>query len=309
MSMCTCLSRWRLRGGSLLKLILLFCLVTCVWMSSRYPVSSLKRKRSLSSPYKRPAKRSRPTGSRKRHAASKAASSLVVPGYTRTGGFYRYGANPVGPEIKFKDTAYGIAGTLTISRTLALCVWEGGTASDLTLIPQGAGESNRIGRKVTCKSINMKGHVALNDVAGAPSQGVVYMWLVIDHQTNGALPVITDIWKTPIGGGFTDNVSAVLRNMQNMQRFTVMKPIVLSIPSGAYRLQDAAAGNAIPGGGYVPFDQTWHLNDLVMDYAGATGGLAEIKSNNIYLAFGADNNTSYDGTIATIQARLYYTDA
>lgn len=103
-------------------------------------------------------------------------------------------------EKKFVDLA---------SATYAL-----NTTGSIALIPvvaQGAGESQRIGRKINLMSVQMHGY-CLSDTATVTARGRVM--IVYDRQPNAALAAITDVLDTISSQSFL--------NDQNKNRFRVL---------------------------------------------------------------------------------------
>lgn len=179
-------------------------------------------------------------------------------GYYRRGGFY--GRKPVYKERKFFDTVRapntpGATGTIF--------------SPSLCLVPQGAGESQRIGRSINISSLH------INFVLGLSSSGVVtasrdiYRVIVYqDKQCNGATATAAQILDT---AGVVDFMS--FRNLENSGRFRVLKDKRMTI-----------SANGQLGGGNLEKFQHASVNvkcSIPVEFSGATGGLVEIRSNNI----------------------------
>lgn len=113
-----------------------------------------------------------------------------------------------GAEKKVFDVVPGAAQINTTGYVQCICIPTLGT--DYT---------NRIGRKITLKSVYIRGYVR-TEISGAPaaktvaSQQARFM-LVYDDQPNGALPAVTDILNT------IDTASQL--NLNNRDRFRVLK--------------------------------------------------------------------------------------
>jgi len=139
-------------------------------------------------------------------------------GYLRTGGYYgRFRGRRTGGgsgELKFLDTA----------RTTAPIQAAGAVDTNLVVIPTGAGESDRIGRKVTVKSIYMRHTISL----AANSTGVdkVRCIVVNDQQANGAVFAVTDVLDT------ADRDSHY--NLANQMRFKILADMNFTMNTQGY---------------------------------------------------------------------------
>jgi len=189
------------------------------------------------------------------------AIPAALRGYVRTAGYYKGGG--AGTELKFHD--------LDIDDT---DIATGGTiAEDSCLtIAQGDGESERIGRKCTVKSINWRFQIVL-DSASTPVSGtdVVRVILYQDKQTNGATAAVTDILESDDFQSFN--------NLANKSRFRTLMDRTYELNSSA------AAGN-----GTTDLTAPAQINDtffmscnipIEYDNSATTGAIATMRSNNI----------------------------
>lgn len=151
---------------------------------------------------------------------AKAAMKVVGKnrGFLRTGGYYgRYRGRKTGKnagELKFLDTA----------RTTNPLVVTGTVDTNLVVIPTGAGESDRIGRQVTVKSIYMRHTIVLAPTANGVDK--VRCIVVNDTQANGAVFAVTDVLA-----------SASMEshyNLANQQRFRILADMNFTLNSQAY---------------------------------------------------------------------------
>lgn len=142
----------------------------------------------------------------------------------------------------------------------------------VNVIPQGDGQSERIGRKVTVKSLHLNGNLRLLSTAfDAATSDVCRLLVYVDHQCNGATADPGDILATA-------NYNSQ-RNLENGGRFSILldKFWALSIPSGS----GSAGGNQF---GQVVRQMKWHKECNVVlefDSTAATGVIATIRTNNI----------------------------
>lgn len=202
-------------------------------------------------------------------------TAMVVPGRTRTSGFYgRYTGD--NPEVKFLDTT----NTFQFDST-----GEVPATGQLALIPQGDTESTRDGRVATIKSIHIKGALTLVPAALGLASGTTYMILVLDKQCNGAAAAIGDV--------LTGNSMALsFNNLANSERFTILK-------KWAWDWNPAAGVTAAFN------NQSKHMDyfkkvDIPMHFSGTTGAITEIRSNNIFLLA---------GSVSTIDDYVYFSGA
>jgi len=210
-----------------------------------------------------------------------------VAGATRRVGFYgRFGTTRqnIGgraPELKFLDTALSFTADTT---------FEVPATGQLSLIPQGATESQRVGRKCVIKTIQVKLRAVM--AAGAVAFDDVDIWVMQDTQCNGAAAAVLDVFLQ------NTNCAIALRNLTNSERFRVLKHFRMRV--------QADAGVAAAFSGDQSFAECFIKCNIPMEFNGATGAITEIKSNNIFLIAGSVNT---DDQI-TIQgnARVKYTD-
>lgn len=122
-------------------------------------------------------------------------------------------ANPVGvnqgnhgQEKKQVSTGLTVGGDTTGSITL------------LNGIATGDDDTNRDGRKVTCKSVLIRGQVS---VGATPTSAAYRCLIVYDKQANGATPAITDI---------LGNVNMTgMNNLNNRERFVIVSDYTGSV--------------------------------------------------------------------------------
>lgn len=188
-------------------------------------------------------------------------------GFVRVSGYYgRFsGTND---ELKFFDVSHG-AFTVPITGIVT-------NAGSIVNIPQGAGESERVGRKCTIKSIHARGQLTLpsTDSAGQ-TDDVVRIILYHDRQCNGASTSITSILKN-------DNWRSYV-NLSNKNRFRILATQVVAINTTCGR-GDIEPGTLDFGSHTVPFTMNKKVN-IPMEISNDTGHISGIRSNNINFMF------------------------
>lgn len=198
-----------------------------------------------------------------------------VKGSSRRGGYYgRYPVGGARAELKFHDDI-GVAeqiidGDWTVHK------------SSVSDVPQGTGQSDRVGRKVTGKSISCKGFIAVPSnpdfiLAGARTRLV----LVHDKQCNGQEVNPLDVFEI-------SNVDSY-RNLANSGRFNILydKTWTHTVKAGG---GDGLANNATASfGQYFTINRKLHMP---IEYDGPTGAVSEIQSNNLtWLSIGSTATT------------------
>lgn len=164
-------------------------------------------------------------------------------------------------------------------------------------IPQGSGVSQRLGERVTLKSIHVRGNIQLAEIGTITnSYGIIRLIIVQDTQANGAFPAIGDILQSPAAN---DVVS--FKNLENSQRFRTIWDRTFDI--------DANNGNGTNSGGrFISFQLNKKVNIPIMFSNSATGVINNIKSNNLVFA---SVGQSYLGTNIYVdsQVRVRFSDS
>lgn len=246
---------------------------------------SLFLKATMSS-YGRKRKRSTRFGPYKRRRTVKpspfapSASLPIVPGYTRTSGYYGRYAGMGGRELKFFDTALGFTFDTT---------GEVPTTGQLVLIPQGVTESTRIGRKCVIKSITIRGGISSNISTATSSATTCHLFLVLDKQCNGAAANATDVLTST-------SFSSALRNLSNSERFKIMKrwDVTLASQAGVQGAFDNARR----------FINWTKKCNIPIEYSSTTGMITEIRSNNLFLLAGSAGTDDVFGLVGTCRVRF-----
>lgn len=224
-----------------------------------------------------------PTAKRRRY--NPPSLSRAQKGYYQRSGYY--GITASRGERKFLDTDVGgdIGG---IAPTMEF--------SNLTVVPQGDTESQRIGRKISIKSVDFKGTLTLAAATVATSTSDnVRMMLVLDTQTNGAQFAATDLLESDSYFSFN--------NLANSGRFRVLKKMEYSLSADG-----AAASGAAFTFGEVTRRVGFHYKcDIPIEYdnSATTGAITTVRSNNVFIVTQAST-----GNIVTLagQARIRYAD-
>jgi len=179
-----------------------------------------------------------------------------------------------GPELKAVDLNTSFAPPLTSSFATPQLL--NGTA-------QGAGATNRLGRKMMMKSFQMRYTCSVADGDDASQHRIV---VVYDKQANGAAPIATDV--------FSANDFRSPLNLNNSDRFVVIcDEVTESVQSSVIN---------ISGQRYVKLN-------METIFQGSSNGIADIASGSVYM-FIANNATPTIGvvTAAFVYTRIRFTD-
>lgn len=204
-----------------------------------------------------------------------ARARRVVPGYTRTGGYY--GRTSGDSETKFFDTDVdddfiATAGTIFDS---------------INKIPQGTTENSRVGRKCTLKAIQWKYDIKFIeiDAQATPSNpDTVRVILYQDMQCNGATAAVTDILETADYQSFY--------NLANIGRFKILMDKTTN--HHVLALGSDGAG-LISSPGNIKSFTFYKKCNIPLEFNSTAGAITEIRSNNIgVLLISAENVCEFD---------------
>lgn len=204
-----------------------------------------------------------------------------VPGRDRRSGMYgRFG--PDG-EKKFHDVY--VAGV----------VQAGIDINQITVIPEGVAENQRIGRKITIRNVNVRAILTLPiSVAAGSSSDIVKCMIVQDFQTNGTEFTALELLAVDRFTSF--------RNLANASRFRILatRVVELNVPGAvasgaAYTTTEIVKNFNISLKTNIPIEY-----DSVLD----TGVITTVRSNNLYIVWQSRNG------LATVvcDIRLRYSD-
>lgn len=223
----------------------------------------------------RPQKRQRTRSYNYSKSSRPPPSSSAAPYRRQRGVNYRIGGF-LGKEVKYVDHLYDAATSTTIQGSEA----DPATALALNATAQGDGENSRDGRHAQFSSLHIRGVLtwAANANATTPEvPGFVRLMVVLDTQTNGAQFSAEDVLEDT-GDDDLDAVS--LRNLQNTQRFKVLKDIYLRRPTlvGSFdgTSTDYAACNQ-------PFAIDLSKLSIKTTYSGSTAVIGAIADNSVHV--------------------------
>jgi len=229
----------------------------------------------------------------KRRRAIAAVTSVVAPRRSnlgrrrinaRTGGF-------VGIELKFYDVGKTLTTIANGGTTMAGCEFDAGTVDDLASPAQGDGESNRDGRTITIKSIEINGIVkvaAQADQTATDNSMVVKFWLVRDKQTNGAQLNSEDVLTNAFAA--TANAVCAMKNIEYDKRFQILATRTIRVPTLPITFDGT---NIEQGGVTIPWSMKKRMTCQVNWKAGATtAGVTGVLDNSFHLIATTDSTTN-----------------
>jgi len=249
-------------------------------------MSTYGRRAFKSTPFKAP--RARVQAASMSAAGARGRITASNRGFVRIGGFYgRFRGRRATSvsEMKFKDTTRGYN---VVPDT-------GVVDTNVVVIPQGDGESERVGRKCTIRSIYFKGSATLESATATNlTDDFIRLMVIQDKQTNGAAFTVGNVLVT---ANFLAH-----KNLENEKRFRVLSDQMINLNTTV--ALDTGGGDA--GG---ERNRTWikYLRcniPIEYDSSAATGAIATQRSNSIAVLAITQNSL----TNLQYVCRVRYTD-
>lgn len=218
-------------------------------------------------------------------------------------------ARVTGVEIKSVDMPAINAGADTISKTLSTTA----TLDLLNGVQEGASFYNRVGRRIHMKSIHVTGEI----ISSGNGTGVAEynrILLVYDRQPNGAFPSIADILLDYGNDGTTFTSSFSKMNLNNVERFAILRDSRLAMPSnyeGAAAALDGGLASIMPyGESQNKINWFVKLKDLETHYKSTTNpaAIGDIATGALYLVTLGNVAAASAGFLLVYNARLRFTD-
>lgn len=184
------------------------------------------------------------------------------------------------PNVERKNIDVG--GPATIAVAFGSAAWSAGTL--LNTVAQGTTANQRVGRKITMLSLQIRYAVAL----GATSTGgsPIRFKVVYDKQSNGVAPAITDI--------LTVDTFTAPNNLDNSDRFiTLMDKVTEPISTG-----NNPSVSSIE-------KTTMSLETM---FTGTAGAIANILSGSVYIFVAQDSAILVANAVFSFITRIRFTD-
>ncbi len=210
-------------------------------------------------------------------------------------GYYRRVGNYDTGEVKYFDS----------NHTNAVIVNTGAIKSSINFVGQGVEQDQRIGRKLWVKSVDFRGRWELPATATVADTTDRYKLVVfLDRQCNGAAATVADIYET----SGTQVLFNAFKIKSNQQRFKVLKEVqgVLTSQCGGSGLK-ADDTTLISSFGEQKRYFDFHVRcgfPIEMSGTGASPGISQVKSNNIFVYMITTGGLAKCG----FTARLNFTD-
>lgn len=188
---------------------------------------------------------------------------LFRPGKDRVGGYYGRFQTHKG-ELKFHDLVVDSSPILEAGEIF----------SSLNNIPQGTGESQRIGRKCNLKSVEWRYNLQLpatDGVAVAAAGDNIRLIMYIDKQANGGVATVANILEIADDNSFY--------NLTNQNRFVILMDKNHDLN---YITLAGAAAN-VSQSNVIHKYQFRKLCNIPVEFDGTDGTINEIRSNNLGL--------------------------
>jgi len=188
-------------------------------------------------------------------------------------------------ELKFWDTAIGDA------------VVTAGATYGITRIEQGISESTRTGRLIRVRSIQLRGLVHFDPGLQLKPLSLFYLYLIIDHQSNGVNnPVYSDVFLDT--GGVGPHIQ--FTELNNASRFSIIKRWVISFQTSGMNVVDDI--NVM----YGRFQQLEYYTPMDLDiHYGYDPAIPQTLKNNVFVAYSSIND---DCVTIALQARVRFID-
>jgi len=167
----------------------------------------------------------------------------------------------------------------------------------------GSDMTNRIGRKITIRSIYLRGVVtqqlAQTCAAGTSFPSLCRLIVFADMQPNGAAPGVTDLLK--------EAHSTSQLNLNNRDRFKIYCDEVWALGPWV-SVTTATQAQMVSDGVTKPFKIYKKIKLPVIFNAGSAGTVADITSGALYYLWIGNNTSSVNDAVAQISSRCRYAD-
>lgn len=163
----------------------------------------------------------------------------------------------------------------------------------------------RIGRKVTIKTIQVRGNVyleqALTMASGTTPQITAKVMLIWDAQPNGTIATVSDIWQVA-------GTPHSYLNLDNRDRFRVLRSEVFTMDA---MLISSVATQSVAAWNRTQHNFEWYVKNLNLEviFNGTNGGtIGDISSGALILAFICDVAASATDTNCKWVSRVRFED-
>jgi len=208
----------------------------------------------------------------------------------------------MGIEKKFYDTFF--SGSLAVTADAEGAEMDPSATSMISTPDQGDGASQRDGKRITCKYLEIKGTLNVDSVellGNPPTGNRCFIAVVLDTQSNGAQMNSEDCFKNTSSEVIGN--AAPLRNLLFGNRFRILKSKTFEM--GPRTISHFAVDSFSVAGRTVDFHWFIPLNDLTINFnAGTTASIANVIDNSLHVI--GYSTAAAQTTTLTYNARLRF---
>lgn len=221
-----------------------------------------------------------------------------------------YAMNPatqglLGIEKKFLDIPFGATALTAPTDASGGAIAPSGVVTGCYSAPaQGDGPTNRDGNKIVVTECGFQGIItvpAQSGVATADTSCAVFMCIVQDMQTNGAVLTSQSVWTNPIAAA--NAATSLFRNMSFTSRFRIlkMKKFDLRIPSITFN------GATLEQFGFTKSFNMKYKGKMPVTFttASTTADIANVTDNSIQLIAFCTNTSLVPSIVGNCRTRFY----
>lgn len=151
---------------------------------------------------------------------------------------------------------------------------------------EGSGFNNRIGRRIRMKSLQLRGFIYIDNTnAAVRNPGLLRLMFVYDRQPNGAVPSVADLLLTTDPSGATGSTVYAGVNMNNRDRFFVLRDRTIPIPPlGINGVASTTVGTMVYGPpSELKIEEFINLRGLEAHFKATTGAVTDIATGSIIM--------------------------
>jgi len=217
-------------------------------------------------------------------------------------------------EIKYFDDDFTVE--LAVGASAQANSFKPVTGMGAFHIKRGTGNSERIGQRISLKSLMLKiqiatindRYVSTNQCTHFTTMAPVRIVVVLDLQSNGTSPALSDVLEP--GGLLSDDLYKAYNLLKNSMRFKILKNMDVRIPA---QVNSDVNGNMRMDGLLTTQCYIKWPKGLSVVIDGPDGTLAEFSSNNIFVwaMFPVEMNPAggLDRWKVFYSSRVRYTDS
>ncbi|AGS36184.1 hypothetical protein [Circoviridae 3 LDMD-2013] len=183
-------------------------------------------------------------------------------------------------ELKFKDVQRNVSISTTIAGSE---IDPDGGVNCLNAISQGDGEEQRDGRGYKITSVHLRGYVLFAGQSGAgATSDHMRIILLQDTQTNGTQFNAEDVIDN--SSGVNELQTVAFRNLENTNRFKILKDIVVHKPTTGLAGNQANPGDVESNSATMPIQMDVNFKYPVNVLCTGTGGtVSNLTDNSFHL--------------------------